>query len=374
MSAEVIVVTSVVREHAACRSFGRHSECRVAWLAFAERLPLRFAFVRSVELSTVLLSMTGYGEARSKPDGKSAWVEVRTINGRYFKLSVKCFEGYNSLEPEIEHGRSPADSPRLGASDVARRPAPHGRREAASTGRSSRVIARQLQRAVSTRGKSTSHSLRVLLALPGVAVEQPLSRTELAEDWPLIEDDARGGAGESGRACAQGRGGDGGRPGRELPPGQPRADSRSRPARRWWPRLSQPAQRTPAKDAGTIPDHARPGGPDQRGQHLRRAFATSPRRPSACEATWNNSISCSARLRVGTKIRIPDAGNVPRSQHNRLEGERRHDLAACDRDQGRHRANSRDDSKRRVRRTAPSCRRTRLRASELMRPRDRANW
>ena len=46
--------------------------------------------------------MTGYGEARSKRDGEEHWVEVRTINGRYFKLSVKCFEGYNALEPEIE--------------------------------------------------------------------------------------------------------------------------------------------------------------------------------------------------------------------------------------------------------------------------------
>ena len=50
----------------------------------------------------MLLSMTGYGEARSKADGKTAWVEVRTINGRYFKLSTKCLEAYNALEPEIE--------------------------------------------------------------------------------------------------------------------------------------------------------------------------------------------------------------------------------------------------------------------------------
>ena len=29
-------------------------------------------------------------------------VEVRTINSRYFKLAIRCGEGYGSLEPQIE--------------------------------------------------------------------------------------------------------------------------------------------------------------------------------------------------------------------------------------------------------------------------------
>ena len=80
--------------------------------------------------------------------------------------------------------------------------------------------------------------------------------------------------------------------------------------------------------------------------------ATFPRKPSACEATWNNSINMELRGELGTQARVPDAGNVPRGQHDRLEGQRRADLPACDRYQGGHRADPRNDSERRV-----SCRR-----------------
>ena len=49
----------------------------------------------------MLLSMTGFGEARCQRDGLAVAVEVRTINSRYFKVSIRCSEGYGSLEPEI---------------------------------------------------------------------------------------------------------------------------------------------------------------------------------------------------------------------------------------------------------------------------------
>ena len=50
----------------------------------------------------MLLSMTGFGEAHRQTDGIAVVVEVRTINNRYFKLTLKCGEGYSLLEPEIE--------------------------------------------------------------------------------------------------------------------------------------------------------------------------------------------------------------------------------------------------------------------------------
>ena len=134
----------------------------------------------------MLLSMTGYGEARSKLDGRSAWVEVRTINGRYFKLSTKCLEAYNALEPDIEQ--------------VVRRQIRRGsvqvtlRVERPRTGDKNGIDAAALDGY-----RQQLHALfeqwcvddplpyGALLALPGVIVDQAVSSAELAEDWPLIE-------------------------------------------------------------------------------------------------------------------------------------------------------------------------------------------
>ena len=50
----------------------------------------------------MLLSMTGYGEAHRQAENLAIAVEVRTINNRYFKLSLRASEGYAALEPHVE--------------------------------------------------------------------------------------------------------------------------------------------------------------------------------------------------------------------------------------------------------------------------------
>ena len=50
----------------------------------------------------MLLSMTGFGEARRQQDEIAVAIELRTVNNRYFKLSLRISEGYSSLEPQIE--------------------------------------------------------------------------------------------------------------------------------------------------------------------------------------------------------------------------------------------------------------------------------
>jgi len=47
----------------------------------------------------LLISMTGFGEARKQTGGMSIAVEVRTINSRHFKLSYRATDGYAALEP-----------------------------------------------------------------------------------------------------------------------------------------------------------------------------------------------------------------------------------------------------------------------------------
>ncbi len=50
----------------------------------------------------MLLSMTGFGEAHCEQDGVTVSVEVRTINNRYLKTSIRLTEGYAALEPQVE--------------------------------------------------------------------------------------------------------------------------------------------------------------------------------------------------------------------------------------------------------------------------------
>ncbi len=50
----------------------------------------------------MILSMTGFGAADRHVDGISYRVEIRSLNGRYFKLSLKLPEELTALEPVVE--------------------------------------------------------------------------------------------------------------------------------------------------------------------------------------------------------------------------------------------------------------------------------
>src|SRR3954467_12836454 len=46
--------------------------------------------------------MTGYGEARYQSDTLSVSVELKALNNRYLKVSLRAAEPYNLLESEFE--------------------------------------------------------------------------------------------------------------------------------------------------------------------------------------------------------------------------------------------------------------------------------
>ncbi len=50
----------------------------------------------------MILSMTGYGESQCHDDGIHYALEVRTVNNRYFKASIKLPDTLSILEPEVE--------------------------------------------------------------------------------------------------------------------------------------------------------------------------------------------------------------------------------------------------------------------------------
>src|SRR3954454_6331266 len=50
----------------------------------------------------VLLSMTGFGEAHHQSDAINVSLELRALNNRYLKVSLRATEPYHILEPEFE--------------------------------------------------------------------------------------------------------------------------------------------------------------------------------------------------------------------------------------------------------------------------------
>lgn len=50
----------------------------------------------------VIRSMTGYGEASAHIDGTHYFVQIRSLNGKYFKATVRLQEEFESLEADLE--------------------------------------------------------------------------------------------------------------------------------------------------------------------------------------------------------------------------------------------------------------------------------
>lgn len=50
----------------------------------------------------MILSMTGYGDAECADNGVSYTLEIRSLNNRYFKTTIKLPDAFQFLEPEVE--------------------------------------------------------------------------------------------------------------------------------------------------------------------------------------------------------------------------------------------------------------------------------
>lgn len=136
----------------------------------------------------MLLSMTGYGEARYQSEQLNLSIELRALNNRYLKVSVRAADPYHLLEAEFE--KVIRRTIRRGTLQV------HLRCEKLSTTQDFRLntvalhsYAAQVQR-VAEQLKMTDAAAAMMsqvLALPGVVLESGSSSHRLHEDWPLIE-------------------------------------------------------------------------------------------------------------------------------------------------------------------------------------------
>lgn len=135
----------------------------------------------------MLLSMTGHGEARADRDKMSVAVEVRTVNSRHFKLTLRASECFLSLEPRVEAKvrRQVRRGTVLVNVKVDRELTPDQYRlnDAVLQG-----YRNQLDQLCDKLHVAEPVRLEALLALPGV-VEERLAPDECTEeDWPVIEE------------------------------------------------------------------------------------------------------------------------------------------------------------------------------------------
>ncbi len=135
----------------------------------------------------MLLSMTGFGAARFQDKKRSIEVEVRTVNNRHLKLSIKLSEPYGALEAELEH--LVREKVRRGSVQINVRV---DRPRQAEDYRLNTVALRsyrdQLRELLGT-GLGAGESavgLSALLGLPGVVEEVRTNAGDPHDDWPEI--------------------------------------------------------------------------------------------------------------------------------------------------------------------------------------------
>ncbi len=136
----------------------------------------------------MLCSMTGYGEANYQSDALHLAIELRAVNNRYLKVSLRAGEPYNLLEPEFEK--------------VIRRVVRRGtiqvhlrcQRQFSSQDFQVNVVAlqsyvRQLREQAIALGLADHGQvlLSQVLALPGVVPEPATAAFHLEEEWPMME-------------------------------------------------------------------------------------------------------------------------------------------------------------------------------------------
>jgi uncharacterized protein (TIGR00255 family) len=136
----------------------------------------------------VLLSMTGYGEASYQSDSLTLAIELRALNNRYLKVSLRATEPYNLLEPEFE--KVIRRTVRRGTVQVhlrlQREYSPGAFRINATALRSYVGQLRDLAEGLGMRGRDEI-LLGQVLALPGVVPEPGEIALHLDEEWPLLE-------------------------------------------------------------------------------------------------------------------------------------------------------------------------------------------
>ena len=132
--------------------------------------------------------MTGFGESHCRRDGLSVVVEIRAINNRFLKLTVRTTEGYAALEPSIEAAvRQAVHRGTIQVNvRVDRRPSPEDYKINVDV---LEQYHKQLRPVMQGWNKTETSDppLEALLPLPGVVNDTFDKASDAAADWPMIE-------------------------------------------------------------------------------------------------------------------------------------------------------------------------------------------
>lgn len=132
--------------------------------------------------------MTGFGEARGTGPGFAAGVEVRSVNNRHLKVTVRGTDPYPLFEPELEKvvRRFVRRGTLLVHVRVDRQPRPGDLRLNTAA---VRTYLEQLRAACQEAGtpELLPHLAGGVLALPGVSPEPGLGGGPPEDEWPVVE-------------------------------------------------------------------------------------------------------------------------------------------------------------------------------------------
>lgn len=136
----------------------------------------------------MLLSMTGFGEARTQTDTLAIGIEVRAVNNRHLKVTVRGTDPYPMFEAEFE--KTVRRHIRRGTITIQLRV--DRQNHAANLTLNATALAaylRQIRAACESVGtpEFVAPLLAGVLALPGVAPETRYGGTPPDDEWPLVE-------------------------------------------------------------------------------------------------------------------------------------------------------------------------------------------
>src|SRR5438445_1651156 len=132
--------------------------------------------------------MTGYGEARFQSEHLSLSIEVRAVNNRYLKVTLRAADPYHLLEAECE--KVIRRTIRRGTLQVHLR---CEKQAALQDFRLNPVALRSYVGQIRTLAQELdlpqggAALMGQVLALPGVVVEPGILAFQLHDDWPIIE-------------------------------------------------------------------------------------------------------------------------------------------------------------------------------------------
>ena len=131
--------------------------------------------------------MTGFGEGHRSTDGLDASVEARTINNRYFKLSVRAPDGYTAMEPLVE--AVVKDAIRRGTVQVNLR---IRRQTSPEDFTINEVVLRsyqqQLEKLYAAANVGDEVLLESILGLPGIVSEASVAGADIDSAWPIVKE------------------------------------------------------------------------------------------------------------------------------------------------------------------------------------------